>query len=299
MKTQKIAPNVACLPIAFVNAYFVGTRDNWVLIDCGLPHTFDRIRAAATELFGDAPPSAILLTHGHFDHSGAALQAIEYWKVPIYAHPLEMPYLTARSSYPPPDPTVGGALGFMSRFMPARATDLSPHLQPLPEDGSVPFLNDWRWIFTPGHAPGHVSFFRESDKTLIAGDALATADMDKWGAAMFKRPQKIARSGTPFICDWDKTRASAQALAPLQPRVVACGHGIPMSGEDVASQLDNFAANFPIPLHGRYVEEAAQTDANGIVSLPPAPPDVLPKVAIGIGAILLAAQLMKRRRSDS
>ena len=298
MKTQEIAPAVACLPIAFVNAYFVGTRDNWVLIDCGLPHTFNRIRAAAEELFGDAPPVAILLTHGHFDHSGAALQAAECWDVAIYAHPLEMPYLTGRSSYPPPDPTVGGALGFMSRFMPARATDLSPRLQVLPDDNSVPFLDDWRWIFTPGHAPGHVAFFRESDKTLIAGDALATADMDKWGGAMFKRPQQIARSGTPFVCDWDKTRQSAQELAPLQPRTLACGHGIPMNGENVAPELDDFAANFPIPSHGRYVEEAAQTDENGIVSLPPAPRDWLPPIALGVAATLLVANWKKRKKEN-
>lgn len=294
MKTQEIAPYVACLPVAFVNVYFVGTRDNWVLIDSGLPHTFKMIQGAANELFGDAPPSALLLTHGHFDHSGAAQQVVEHWDVPIYAQPLEMPYLSARSSYPPPDPTVGGAIAFMSRFMPASADDLSGHLQPLPEDGSVPFLDDWRWIFTPGHAPGHVSFFRESDRTLIAGDALATEDMDKWGGALFKRPQKIARSGTPFVCDWGKTRQSAQELAPLQPRVLACGHGIPMSGENVAPQLEHFAANFPIPAHGRYVQEAAQTDENGIVSLPPPAPDPLPKIAAGIGATMLAATLLKR-----
>ena len=299
MKTQEIAPAVACLPIAFVNVYFVGTRDNWVLIDSGLPHTFNRIRAAAEELFGDLPPSAILLTHGHFDHSGAAQQAAQHWKVPIYAHPLERPYLSGLSSYPPPDPTTGGAIAFMSRLMPARANDLSQYLQPLPDDGSVPFLDDWRWIFTPGHSPGHVSFFRDSDKTLIAGDALATADMDKWGGAMLKRPQQIARSGTPFVCDWDKTRQSAQALAPLKPRVLACGHGIPMNGEDVAPQLKNFAANFPIPSHGRYVETAAQTDESGVVSLPPPAPDPFPKIALGVGATLLAATLLKRRRGNS
>ena len=298
MKTQRIAPDVACLPIAFVNAYFVGTRDRWVLIDCGLPHTFSLLQGAATELFGDAPPSAILLTHGHFDHSGAALQAAEYWNAPIYAHPMEVPYLAARSPYPPPDPTVGGAIAFLSRAMPARATDLRPHLQLLPDDGSVPFLENWRWIFTPGHAPGHVSFFRETDRTLIAGDALATADMDRWSGALFKKPQQIARAGTPFICDWQKTRSSAQLLATLAPRVLACGHGVPMSGEGVAPQLKEFAANFPMPPHGRYAKEAARTDENGIVSLPPAPPDPLPKIAAGIGAAAFAATLLARRNSD-
>ena len=53
-----------------------------------------------------APPEAIVLTHGHFDHAGSALQLAEYWDVPIYAHRLEMPYLTGKADYPPPDPTI-------------------------------------------------------------------------------------------------------------------------------------------------------------------------------------------------
>ena len=53
-------------------------------------------------------PAAVLLTHGHFDHVGALKELADQWDAPIYAHGLEHPYLDGRSSYPPPDPTVGG-----------------------------------------------------------------------------------------------------------------------------------------------------------------------------------------------
>ncbi|RYE43220.1 MAG: MBL fold metallo-hydrolase, partial [Hyphomicrobiales bacterium] len=38
----------------------------------------------------------------------------------------------------------------------------------------MPGLPEWRWIATPGHSPGHVSFYRDRDGTLIAGDAFVT-----------------------------------------------------------------------------------------------------------------------------
>ena len=47
----------------------------------------------------------------------------------------------------------------------------SSHVQALPEDGSVPFLDEWMWIATPGHTPGHISLFRDDGRVLVAGDA--------------------------------------------------------------------------------------------------------------------------------
>ena len=101
-----------------------------------------------------ARPAAIVMTHGHFDHVGALASLAERWDVPIYAHPLELPYLDGRSSYPRPDPSVGGGMmSAMSRFYPRGPVDVGRWLRTLPEDGAVPGMPGWRWIHTPGHTP--------------------------------------------------------------------------------------------------------------------------------------------------
>ena len=80
----------------------------------------------------------MILTHGHFDHIGSARSLCETWDVPIYAHTDEMPYLTGDMAYPPPDPTVGGGMAFLSPLYPRGPVDLRPYVRTLPADGSVP-----------------------------------------------------------------------------------------------------------------------------------------------------------------
>lgn len=108
MQPQRIGEGVYQLRTLMVNVYFVAERGNeWALVDTGLAGYADQIRRGAERLFNN-PPLAILLTHGHFDHVGGLPQLARDWGTQVYAHPLEMPYLTAASPYPPPDPTVGG-----------------------------------------------------------------------------------------------------------------------------------------------------------------------------------------------
>jgi glyoxylase-like metal-dependent hydrolase (beta-lactamase superfamily II) len=298
---ERIAPNVGWQPISFVNAYLVGQPgEPWALIDSGLPGRAEQIFAAAEARFGaGSRPEAIYLTHGHFDHAGSARQLAEKWEVPIFAHRMELPYLTGRSDYPPPDPTVGGAMAFLSRFTPYRTRDLGERVRELPNE-KLPGLADWKWIATPGHSPGHVSFFRESDRVLLAGDAFATMNMDSWiGLASGKKG--LARAGAPFNMDWWATRESVQKLAGLRPNVVGCGHGIPMGNASLPDRLQRFAESFKRPRRGRYADTPAVVSAAGVESLPPAPFDPVPLATAGallIAGVALGSGYMEDRLSD-
>lgn len=297
---KEIAPGVAVLPIIFVNVYLVGQPGGeWVLVDTGIPGSADKIRKAVQTRFGeDAKPTAIILTHGHFDHAGSARELADGWNVPIYAHRLELPYLTGKSDYPPQDPTVGGAIALMSRVFSTRGMDLGDKAQALPPDGVVPNLPDWEWLATSGHAPGHISLFRRSDKTLVAGDALATENMDSY-VGIATQAQEIANPPAPFNYDWDACRTSVQQLAGLSPFTVGAGHGKPMSGPSVAEDMRQFVEHFTPPTHGRYIPTPARADETGVVSVPPPASDPLPaKLAAGVGIALLAGFFLRRRSSD-
>lgn len=272
-----VAPGVWGTKIIFVNIYMIASGDpddkKWVLIDAGLPHSSHKIQAMAEELFGaGTKPENIILTHGHFDHTGSLPDILKIWDVPVYAHHLELPYLTGRSAYPPADPFVGGGLMSLTSWMfPNKPLDLRDKVHAFPEEGT-PGLPGWRTIFTPGHAPGHISLFRETDHVLIAGDAFVTTVQE---SAIAVITQKKIISGPPkyFTCDWKAAGVSVRKLIGLHPQIVATGHGKPMAGKEFKKALQSLGRNFAeeaIPAHGRYVKEPAQTDLEGVKYVPPA-----------------------------
>lgn len=297
----KVADGVFRTKIIFVGAYFVDTADGWVLIDTGLPMADGKIRRAAENHYGaNSKPSAIILTHGHFDHAGAALALAEQWNISIYAHRLEMPYLTGKSDYPPQDPTMGGAIAQMARFFPRGGYDFGSRVHQIPESGRIAEMPGWKILHTPGHTAGHISLWRESDKTLLAGDALATMNLDSWISNITEEPE-FCPPPAPFTTDWIAARRSVEILAELEPNAVAAGHGQPISGADTVERLKNFARNFTAPVRGRYVHQPAIADETGVVALPPPVADPVRQALIG-GAILaggaLAFGLLKRRRDN-
>lgn len=196
----------------FVNCYLVAEEDGFTLIDGGiLASSAEMILAAAARL--GAPIRRILLTHAHSDHVGAidALMtalgsgvdlACSARTVPLLASP---PDGALRPGEPPGKVTNGP--GIASR--PTR----------LLAEGEL--CGSLRVVETPGHAPGHLSFFDERDGTLYAGDALVAMG-------------RLAVPGyapwyffLPNVATWnrDVALASAQRLGSLPIARFACGHG--------------------------------------------------------------------------
>jgi glyoxylase-like metal-dependent hydrolase (beta-lactamase superfamily II) len=254
---EEISPDLFSCTLQIVNISLVGTAEDWVLVDAGMPQSAQRILKMVEDRFGpDARPKAIVLTHGHFDHVGAIVDLVKAWDVWVYAHELEIPYLTGQVSYPEPDGSVeGGILAKISPYYPNEPINLGSHVRTLPSDGSIPGMPGWRWIHTPGHTPGHVSLFRNKDRALIAGDAFVTVEQDSLYKVI---TQKKQLTGPPvyFTTDWHAAEQSVRKIEALNPNVVITGHGVPMSGEELTSGLSLLAADFKniaVPDHGRYV----------------------------------------------
>jgi glyoxylase-like metal-dependent hydrolase (beta-lactamase superfamily II) len=259
-KGQAVTEDIFYLPVQIVNVCFIGKpgpTNDWVMIDAGMPKSSKNIIDATAERFGsDSIPKAIVLTHGHFDHVGALVDLVEQWDVPVYAHDLEMPYLTGIADYPPGDPTVdGGLVSEMSPLFPHEGIDLGDRVERLPADGSVPGMPGWQWIHTPGHTPGHVSLFREQDRALIAGDAFVTVKQESLYKVIVQ-DQEISGPPKYFTTDWQAAWESVKKLETLKPSVAITGHGIPMSGELLSRELTRLARDFDhiaIPEEGRFV----------------------------------------------
>jgi glyoxylase-like metal-dependent hydrolase (beta-lactamase superfamily II) len=258
--TQEIAPDLAYKRLAIVNIIFHGLPGaadrQWVLIDAGVAGTAGLIARAASARFGpNSRPAAIILTHGHFDHVGALANLAKLWDAPIYAHELETPFLDGSTSYPPPDPTVGGGLmAALSPMYPRGPINVSQWLRKLPET-EVPGMPGWQWIHTPGHSPGHISLWRESDRTLIAGDAFITTNQESAYSVAIQRPEM---HGPPmyYTPDWPGARSSVVYLSELDPEVVVTGHGPAMRGAEMREALHLLARDFDriaVPENGRYV----------------------------------------------
>lgn len=103
----------------------------------------------------------ILLTHGHFDHMGAAQLLRERLVAPIYIYPADARYLT--------DP-------YLNLSAESGQPVTVPHYEEL-YDGEIIRLKansgfTLKVIHTPGHTPGSVTFWSPDERVAFVGDTL-------------------------------------------------------------------------------------------------------------------------------
>jgi glyoxylase-like metal-dependent hydrolase (beta-lactamase superfamily II) len=252
---REIAPGVERVEVGkgmrAANVYFVRSGPSWTLIDAAWPKCGQLIREAAESLYGaNTCPAAILLTHLHPDHSGSALELARLWSLPVYVHPCEMPLAADKLIPEYANPLDRWIIAPLMKLMPRRTVESKPPeprladvVRALEPGAAVPGLPDWECVPTPGHTPGHVAFFRRSDGVLITGDALLTVNPNSLWDFLLKK-QRV--SGPPYIStwNWQAAKKSVATLARLDPKVLASGHGLPMTGTGTAQDLRAFSDHF-------------------------------------------------------
>jgi glyoxylase-like metal-dependent hydrolase (beta-lactamase superfamily II) len=155
--------------------------------------------------------SLVALTHCHPDHQGCAKAMCERYGVPLACHEADVPAAEGRTRMVPRNWILRLGEWFWAgpRYPVGRVL----------HDGDE--VAGFRVIHAPGHTPGHVMYFRESDRVVLAGDAIVNVNFLSWRPELIEPP--------PFFStDRRQNRASMRRLWDLRPSLVCFGHGPPL-----------------------------------------------------------------------
>jgi hydroxyacylglutathione hydrolase len=186
-----------------INVYVIGD----VLVDAGTRHAGRRILG---ELKGWTI-RAHALTHAHPDHQGASHQVCETLGIPLWCGELDAAAVESGQVMA----AGGGINSIMGRLW---AGPPHPVAQRLKEGDT---FAGFTVLDTPGHSAGHVSYWRESDRTLLCGDVF-------FGLHMLTGIPGLHEPPAQFTPDVPRNRESMRRLAALEPRLACFGHGPPL-----------------------------------------------------------------------
>lgn len=150
------------------------------------------------------------VTHAHADHQGSSKAVCEALGVPLLCGERDVATMESGNTLEAVPPHLVNRLQRRWWSGPGHPVDTV-----LREGDSV---GSFEVLEVPGHSPGHIAFWREHDRVLLAGDVL------------FNRSPLLGRPGLHepprvFTLDPERNRASARRLAQLRPSVACFGHG--------------------------------------------------------------------------
>jgi hydroxyacylglutathione hydrolase len=208
------------MPPNAINVYLLGD----VLLDAATRQGERRImRQIAARGLG-----AHALTHAHPDHQGSSHAICERLGIPLWCGQGDVPAME----------TPGGVAGSnpptWATFVQRRFWVGPPHpvARALVEGDQVA---GFTVLETPGHSPGHVAYWRESDRVLILGDVLNNMNLMTGIPGLHEPP-------AAFTPDPPRNRTSARRLGELRPRLACFGHGPPLRDP---GKLADFIAQLP------------------------------------------------------
>jgi hydroxyacylglutathione hydrolase len=221
---RQLADDVWHLPLGprdAVNAYVLGD----VLVDAGYKLQGRRAVAGARRL----GVTSHALTHAHLDHVGGSARVCRALGLDgVAAGAVDAADVRSGRPEPPlhtPLKPVGRRYG---------SFDAVPVVRELREGDAVG--PGFVVLDVPGHSAGHVAFWREADRLLIAGDVLFNMHLVTTAPGLREPPR-------PFTHDPERNRASIRRIAGLGPRTVGFGHGPVL--HDAAPKLAAVAAALP------------------------------------------------------
>ncbi|MFE3187614.1 MBL fold metallo-hydrolase [Nocardia sp. NPDC059240] len=199
-----------------INVYLVGD----VLIDAGTRYAADRILRQMKDL----PLAAHAVTHAHPDHQGASHRVCAEFDIPLLCGDGDADAMESGdfASLAPVNPVTR----WQMRFWVGPAHPVARRLK----EGDV--VGGFTVLETPGHSPGSVCFWRDSDRVLIVGDVL-------FGQSEITGRPGLHEPPRGFTLDPGRNRESIRRLAALNPATVCFGHGPVLDNRD--NDLARFA----------------------------------------------------------
>ena len=208
----------------------VNDKDNWTLIDTGMPGLAEDIILYAEQAgISKKPLRAIILTHQDIDHIGGLPGFLdESGEAPfdVYAHEADRDTIDGKVGFLkfPPENLVAELdslpddvrLSFENIFI----SPSKPNVKQILTDGmKLPMGGGLTVIYTPGHTPGHVSLYHHASKTLIAGDALVIHNGE------------LQPSSPYSTVNMEQALQSLEKFTPFDIETVVCYHGGLMRGD--------------------------------------------------------------------
>ena len=209
---QSIAPGVwrfqLLWPYAF-NVYYIEGDGEGVVVDASTRWSWPMLRH---QLRGRKVTS-VVLTHAHPDHQGCAAKICAMFQVPLVCHEDDADSAEGKA------PLVRQSKAWEMIGNMLWAGPRGPVGRRLHEGDRVAGFTVYH---LPGHTRGHIALLRESDRVMIAGDALNSNDY------MTGFVPWIRESPKTFSLDPAQNRQSIRRIAALKPSVVCTGHGPPL-----------------------------------------------------------------------